>query len=71
MLLKEDNFLTEDLPYLKYRFYFKGDNTPYSPWFLSEDPPREISRNVDREEFQLFCKVKVLSKFKMKFLGAE
>ena len=57
MLAKENGFLMEDLSYLKYRLYLKGNNTPYNPWFLSEEPPAEISQDVDKEEFALFAKV--------------
>jgi len=58
ILSQEENFLIEDLPYLKHRLYLKGSNTPYNPWYLSEEPPREISKIIDKEVYSQFCKVR-------------
>jgi len=57
ILSQEENFLIEDIPYLKHRLYLKGSNTPYNPWYLSEEPPREIFKNIDKEVFSQFCQV--------------
>ena len=56
VLSQEENFLIEDLPYLKHRLYLKGSNTPYNPWYLSEEPPREIHKLIDKEAYSQFCK---------------
>jgi len=51
-------FVLEDLPYLKYRFYLRGTNSPHDPWYLSQEIPAEKRHRIDDEKFKQFVTVK-------------
>ncbi|CAD8201851.1 unnamed protein product [Paramecium pentaurelia] len=55
-LQETDQFVLGDLMYHAHRIPVIGNNTFLNPWFLHSEPPVEIDKAVNKEEYEKFAK---------------